>query len=77
MDVAVLKGIFTVSCSQGEIFIRRMISQLDFQRMASVNQKRFEDENLVIISSNTAIDMTQWRKYLIENWDKVFFLSNS
>ena len=41
--------------------------------MASVNQKRFEDENLVIISSNTEIDMTQWRKYLVENWDKVFF----
>ena len=41
--------------------------------MASVNQKRFEDENLVIVSSNTEIDMTQWRKYLIENWNKVFF----
>ena len=41
--------------------------------MASVNQKRFEDENLVIISSNSEIDMTQWRKYLVENWDKVFF----
>ena len=43
--------------------------------MASANQKRFEDENLVIISSNTKIDMTQWRKYLIENWDNVFQFS--
>ena len=31
----------------------------------------FENENLVIISSNDAINMTQWRRYIFDNWNKV------
>ena len=31
----------------------------------------FESENLVIISSNDAINMTQWRRYIFDNWNKV------
>ena len=43
---------------------------LDFsERMASI---KFEDENLVIISSKDAINMKEWRDHLIKNWDKVF-----
>ena len=38
------------------------------ERMAST---KFEDENLVIISSKDAINMKEWRDYLIKNWDKV------
>ena len=54
---------------------QRQVSILDFsEQMASVKQKRFEDENLVIISSNEAINMTHWRRHLLENWDKVDFL---
>ena len=37
-------------------------------RMAS---SYFENENLVIISSNDAINMTQWRRYIFDNWNKV------
>ena len=44
--------------------------------MASAEEELFEHENLVIISSNRKIDMTQWRKHLMEkeNWEKVTFL---
>ena len=31
----------------------------------------FENENLVIISSNDAINMTQWRRYIFDNLNKV------
>ena len=43
--------------------------------MASAEETLFEAENLVIISSNGEIDMTQWRKHLLkkENWEKVGF----
>ena len=46
--------------------------------MASAEEKLFEAENLVIISSNAEIDMTQWRKHLMkeENWEKVDFLKS-
>ena len=37
-------------------------------RMAS---SYFENENLVIISSKDAINMTQWRRYIFDNWNKV------
>ena len=43
--------------------------------MASAEEKLFKDERLVIISSTREIDMRQWRNHLIENWDKVGFLS--
>ena len=33
--------------------------------------KYFENENLVIISSNDEIDMTKWRKYIFEKWNEV------
>ena len=37
----------------------------------SMASTKFEDENLVIISSKDAINMKQWRDHLIKNWDKV------
>ena len=37
-------------------------------RMAS---SYFENENLVIISSNAEINMAQWRRYIFDNWNKV------
>ena len=43
-------------------------SHLFSERMAS---KYFENENLVIISSNDEIDMTKWRKYISEKWNEV------
>ena len=39
----------------------------------SMATKYFESENLVIISSNNEIDMTQWRKYISEKWNEVRF----
>ena len=45
------------------------------ERMASI---KFEDENLVIISSKDAINMKEWREHLIKNWYKVLaFLFHS
>ena len=43
--------------------------------MASADEKLFEDEKFVIISSTREIDMRQWRNHLIENWEtvEVFF----
>ena len=31
----------------------------------------FSSEHLVVITSKTAIDVLQWRKYIIDNWTKV------
>ena len=31
----------------------------------------FSSEHLVVITSKTAIDALQWRKYIIDNWTKL------
>ena len=56
--------------------MNELLPARDFsERMASI---KFEDENLVIISSKDAISMKEWRDHLIKNWDKVLaFLVHS
>ena len=50
--------------------MNELLPARDFsEKMASI---KFEDENLVIISSKDAINMKEWRDHLIKNWDKVF-----
>ena len=39
------------------------------ERMVGVED--FHNEHFVIISSNVEISMTNWRKYLEKNWEKV------
>ena len=52
--------------------MNQLPSNPDFsERMASIKEKLFEYDNLVIISSRDAINMKQWRDHLIEDWDKV------
>ena len=49
-----------------------MIMYLDVaisERM--VGEEDFHNAHFVIISSNVKISMTNWRKYLEKNWEKV------
>ena len=62
------------SCPRS-IFSERMLVR-ESERMVSAEEKLFVDERHVIITSTSEIDMTQWRKHLVKNWDKVSFLSD-